>query len=190
MFDTISEFLTAVLGPDGEPLTAGQMAARAVITVLITVVIVRLGAKRLFGKATAFDFIIAIMIGSVMSRAITGSAPLWPTWVAGAVLIMSHWLLATLAFHFDWIGPLVKGEPRTLVEDGQPDRDGLRKSGITRKELEQTLRSAGEAPDLTTIDAAYLERDGTISIIPRSKGPRILDVSVADGVQTVRIALD
>lgn len=190
MLDSVSEFLRAVLGPDGEALTAGQMAVRAVVTFAVTVVIIRLGDKRLFGKASAFDFIVSIMIGSIMSRAITGSAPLVPTWIAGAVLIGLHWLLASLAYRFDWIGPLVKGEPRQLVEDGRPRLDDMRESGITRKELEQTLRSAGEEPDLSTIQSAYLERDGTISIIPYSKGPKILDVSVADGVQTVRIALE
>jgi hypothetical protein len=34
-------------------------------------------------KATAFDVIAAIMLGSIMSRAINGSAPFLPTLVAG-----------------------------------------------------------------------------------------------------------
>jgi uncharacterized membrane protein YcaP (DUF421 family) len=190
MMDSISGFLSAVLGLDTDSLSAGQIAARAVITFVVTVVIVRSGDKRLFGKATAFDFIVSIMIGSIMSRAITDPGPLWPTWLAGAVLIGLHWLLATLAFHLDWFGPVVKGNSEQLVEDGRPNLDGMRQSGITRNELEQALRVAGQEPDLSSVKAAYLERDGSISVIPRPKGPRILDVSVADGVQTVRIALE
>lgn len=190
MLDSVSDFVTTVLGVNADSLSLGQIAARAVTTFVVTVIIVRLGDKRLFGKATAFDFIVSIMIGSIMSRAITDTGPLWPTWLAGAVLIALHWLLATFAFHFDWFGPLVKGSPAKLVEDGQPNRHSMRQSAITRNELEQALRLAGQEPDLSTVKTAYLERDGSISLIPHSTGPRILDVSVAGGVQTVRIALE
>lgn len=190
MLDSIRDFAGTLLGLDAETLSVGQMAARAIITFVVTVVIVRLGDKRLFGKATAFDFIVSIMIGSIMSRAITNSSPLLPTWTAGLVLIALHWLLATLAFHLDWFGPLVKGNAVKLMEDGRIDRDGMQEASVTRNELEQAMRTAGEEPDLTNVQSAYMERDGSISIIPRSSGPRVLEVSVANGVQTVRIALE
>ena len=38
-------------------------------TFVVTVAIVRLGHKRMSGNATAFDLVVAIMVGSVMSRA-------------------------------------------------------------------------------------------------------------------------
>jgi uncharacterized membrane protein YcaP (DUF421 family) len=89
----------SLLGLGVEDLSAGQMALRAVLTFVVTLAIVRFGDKRLFGKGTAFDIITAIMIGSIMSRAITGSSPLFPTWVAGLVLVGMHWLVAALAYH-------------------------------------------------------------------------------------------
>ena len=149
----------------------------------------RLGDKRLFGKGTAFDLVVSIMIGSVMSRAITGSGSLLATWLAGLVLVGMHWLLALLASR-GWFGPLVKGNPVLLVEDGQLQRDAMRGSAITEKDLEQALRQDGQEPALSHVRRAYLERDGSISVIPRQDGPRLLEVSVADGVQTVRIALE
>jgi hypothetical protein len=42
------------------------------------------------------------MLGSIMSRAINGSAPLVPTLLAGAVLLGLHWLFALLAVHTSW----------------------------------------------------------------------------------------
>ena len=48
----------------------------------------------------------------------------------------------------------------------------------------------GSDPDPALVQLACLERDGSISMVPRNEGPRILDVSVADGVQTVRIAVE
>jgi uncharacterized membrane protein YcaP (DUF421 family) len=44
--------------------------------------------------------------------------------------------------------------------------------------------------DPAKIKLAYLERNGSISMIPCPSAPRIVDVSVADGVQMVRIKLE
>lgn len=82
------------------------------------------------GKGTAFDLVVAIMVGSVLSRAITNTLGLLAVWLAGFVLIMLHRLMATLAYHLDWFGPLVKGHPVLLVEDGQA-AGGADRGGVT-----------------------------------------------------------
>ena len=41
--------------------------------------------------------------------------------------------------------------------------------------------------DPIRIAAAYLERDGSISVRPKASEPRVVDVRVADGVQIVRV---
>ena len=189
MLDESWELIQTLLGLDAESLNAGQMAARAVLTFVVTIAVVRLGDKRLFGKGTAFDIIVAIMIGSVMSRAITDSSPLFPTWIAGLVLVGMHRLLALLAYR-GWFGPLVKGNPVLLVKDGQVRREGMREANVTEKDLEQAMRTTGSEPDPSGVRLAYLERDGSISVVPRSREPRVLDIAVADGVQTVRIAVE
>jgi uncharacterized membrane protein YcaP (DUF421 family) len=125
-----------------------------------------------------------------MSRAINGSAPFFPTLAAGAVLVGLHWLLAVLAFHIDWFGPFVKGNPVLLIKDGQVQEDGIRRGGITRQDLTQALRKQTKQSDPAKIELAYLERDGGISIIPYEQVRRVFEVSVADGVQTVRIRLE
>jgi hypothetical protein len=58
------------------------MALRAVVVYVVTVIIVRLGKKRFMGKGTAFDVILGIMLGSIVSRAITGNAPFFPALAA------------------------------------------------------------------------------------------------------------
>lgn len=189
MTDSPWDIMRSLLGLDAERLGAGQMALRALLTFIVTIAVVRLGDKRLFGKGTAFDIIVAIMIGSVMSRAITGSSPLIATWVAGAVLVGLHWLLAALAYRVSWFGPLVKGNPVLLIDNGDLQRDAMRGSGVTCMDLEQALRTQGLDTALSDVDCAYLERDGSISIVPTEQGPRVLDVAVQEGVQTVRISM-
>jgi uncharacterized membrane protein YcaP (DUF421 family) len=70
-------------------------------------------------KASAFDVIVAIMLGSIMSGAITGGSPFLPTLVAGGMLVGLHWLLAVLAVQTNWMGPLVKGTRTLLIKDGR-----------------------------------------------------------------------
>lgn len=192
MLDTIWDTIKSLLGLNPDDLNAGQMALRTVLTFAITIAILRRGDKRLFGKGTMFDTVVAIMIGSIMSRAITGSSPLFATWVAGGVLVALHWLVAKLAFRLDWFGPLVKGNPELLIDQGRIRWDQMKESGVTRKDLDQAMRSEGIQPDPPLVDRAVLERDGSISVLPaeQRKEPSIVDISVQRGVQTVRIALE
>lgn len=177
------------LGREVSDVNALQMALRTVVIYAFTLAIIRLGSKRFLGQASAFDTIVGIMIGSVMSRPINGSAPFFPTLAAGVVLVGVHWLLAVLAFRIDWFGPFVKGNPVLLIKDGQVQEDGIRRGGITRQDLTQALRKQTKQSDPGKIELAYLERDGGISIIPYERDPRVLEISVADGVQTVRVEL-
>jgi uncharacterized membrane protein YcaP (DUF421 family) len=56
-----------------------QVSLRALIMFIAALIIVRLGSKRFLARKTAFDFILAFMLGSMLSRAINGSAELLPT---------------------------------------------------------------------------------------------------------------
>ena len=177
------------LGRDGGDLTALQMVLRTVVIYSFTLAIVRLGSKRFLSQATAFDTVIGIMLGSVMSRAIDGSAPLFLTLLAGTALVGVHWLMATLALRLDWFGTLVKGNAILLIEDGEIQPEGMRRARLSEHDLKQALRMQNDHTDPSKIKTAYLERSGKISVIPRSQEPRVLDVSVKDGVQTVRVEL-
>lgn len=191
MLETVSEQFQALLGLGQDVANVGafQMALRTIVIYAFTLGIVRLGSKRFLGHASAFDTIVGIMIGSVMSRAINGSAPFLPTLVAGVVFIGMHWLLAVLSFHIDWFGPVVKGNPVLLVKDGEMQEQGMQQGGITKHDLTEALRQQSKDSDATRIKLAYLERNGGISIVPFKHQPRVVEVSVEDGVQTVRIEL-
>lgn len=192
MLQAVWEGFESLLGLRLEITDVGalQMALRTIIVYASTLAIVRLGSKRFLGHASAFDTIVGIMLGSIMSRAINSSAPFFPTLVAGLVLIGMHWLLALLAFHIDWFGPFVKGNPILLIKDGQVQEKGILRGGITKQDLIQALRQQTKQTNPAKIKLAYLERDGRISIIPFKHEPRVLEVSVKDGVQTVRIEIE
>ena len=192
MLEPLAASLVALLGlgRDGSELGAVEMALRTVLVYVFTLLIVRVGSKRLLAKASAFDVIVAIMLGSIMSRAINGSGSLLATLVAGTVLLGLHWLLAVVAFHTDWLGSLVKGHRILLIEDGRVNHEGMRRGSITPKDLAQALRQQTGQTDPARVQRAYLERSGQISVVPRAREPRVVDVSVERGVQTIRIELE
>lgn len=152
-----------------ETLSSGQMALRAVVVYGALLLIVRLGHRRFIGRSTAFDMVLAIVLGSVASRAVSGTAPFVPTLVASAVLVAVHWLVATAAFHSHRFGVVVKGRPRDLVREGELVEANMRRSSITRHDLEEALREHGVA-DVAQVASARLERSGNISVVRKRDG--------------------
>lgn len=177
------------LGLDVADVGALQMALRTVLIYTATLAIVRVGSKRFLSQATAFDAIVAIMLGSIMSRAINGSAPFLPTLAAGVILVGLHWLIAAIAYSSDWFGTLVKGNAVLLIKDGDVQQKGLRQTSVSAKDLEEALRIESHVTEPESVKLAYLERNGGISVIPRKPEPRVLEISVENGVQTVRILI-
>lgn len=163
---------------------------RTILIYVAALAMIRLDRRPFLGKATPFDILVAIMLGSLMSRAIDGSSPLVPTFLAGSVLLGIHWLFAWLAYHTSWFGSLVKGNRLLLIKDGKVQHDGMRKGSITHDDLMQALRIQARQTDPTMVKRAYLERSGQISIVLAKEEPRVFTVSVKDGVQTIRIELD
>lgn len=149
-----------------DTLSSGQMALRAVVVYGLLLLIVRLGHKRFVGRSTALDMVLAIVLGSVASRAVSGTAPFVPTIVASFVLVAIHWLVAGLAFRSHRFGLLVKGEPRELVRDGKVIEAEMRRSAISSHDLEEALRQEGVV-DVTRVASARLERSGNISVVRR-----------------------
>ncbi|WP_173930969.1 YetF domain-containing protein [Chelativorans sp. Marseille-P2723] len=187
----VLEQFNSILGFDRElsDVNSAQMALRAALTYTLALLLVRIGSKRFLSQATAFDVIIAIMLGSILSRAINGTAPFLPTILASAALVGLHWLFAALAVNTSFFGPLVKGERRLLIEDGKVLEDQMRAANLSENDLKQALH-AQSLRDPSRVKRAYLERDGSISVIPLEREPRILDVAAEEGMHTIRIKIE
>lgn len=156
-----------LFGIHDKTLTWWQMSFRAVGVFFAALFIIRIGYHRIFGKNTAFDIVLGIIYGSVLSRAITGNAPFWPTIAAALTLVMLHKGLAALAFHTDFgLGNIIKGKPSLLVKDGKLQWEEMRANSVTENDILEALRSSGHEPsEIENIKYAFLERSGDISII-------------------------
>lgn len=156
-----------LVGRPGQEIAWWQMCARAVVIMAFGVVLVRIAGKRVFGKWGAIDILVSIIIGSNLSRALTGDAPLLATLAATTLLVILHAALAGLAARVHWIGPLVKGRPERIVLAGEPDHKAMRRHGVGPHDLEEALREGGVLR-CEDVAEAWVERNGEISVIRRA----------------------
>lgn len=162
----MGEYFDLIFGIHDTTLTWWQMSSRALVVFFAALLIIRLGNHRIFGKNSAFDIVLGIIYGSILSRAITGNSPFWPTIAAAFVLVMLHKLLATFAFYTSFgLGSFIKGTPKALVKDGEKQLDAMKESSVTENDLTEAIRSSGNYAGVDRIKHAFLERSGEISII-------------------------
>ena len=187
---TLGEIWNAVLGlsEEAKDLSALQMAARAVIVYVVAIAIVRLGKKRFMSSATPFDIIVGIVIGSIVSRAITGNAPLAPALAGAAAIMAMHWIFSAIALRWHGFGVLIKGKPRLLIKDGKLDQHGMRVVHMTEHDVHEELREQG-IDDLSKVGEARLERDGSLSVIKAGEDVKVIELGVEEGVRTVRLEI-
>jgi len=161
------EALHELIGPNGRDPNTLQMCLRAVIILIVGLAIVRIAGKRMFGEWGAIDIVIMILIGSNLSRALTGTVPFVPTIVATTLLVALHQLLTHAIVWLPPLGPLLKGQPRRLMQHGRWDRKAVRRSGLGEHDLQEALRGHGLRSE-EKAEEAWLERDGSISIIKKN----------------------
>ena len=132
-----------LIGEGSGDIGALQMSLRAALVFAVGLLAVRLAATRAFGKWGALDIIFAVVIGSNLSRTLTGGAPFVPTLCATLVLVALHALLARAATRWEVFGRIAKGVNVCLIRDGEVDEKALRRHGLGMGDLSAAIRSAG-----------------------------------------------
>lgn len=163
------DFVGPLLGLGAEPkdLSFFQISLRGIVVFLATLIMIRLGHKRSLARKTAFDAVLIVILASVLSRAINGSAAFFATLGGGVVIVLVHRLLAFVAYHSHWFGCLIKGQPDLIIEDGDLILGAMRRNHISRHDVEEDLRLAAKTENLKDIRAGYVERSGDISFIEK-----------------------
>ena len=141
------------------------MMARAILIYVGALFLIRVSNKRILGNMTPFDVVVSIILGSVLSRAVNGSAPLIPSMCAGAVIIFLHWIFAFIDYHFTSFRRVLRGESKNLVKDGNILWDQMRKTHLSENELLSQLRIKKGVDSIKKVREARMETSGTISFI-------------------------
>jgi len=162
------EMLRALIGPDNGDASAGQLCARAVILLLLGIAYIRIAGRRTFSHATPLDIVVAIVVGSNLSRAMTGKAPFWPALAATLLLVVLHRVLVMATLRWNWLAKLVKAQPVVLIRDGVEDRRAMLRHGVGEMDLLEGLRlEQVERP--ADVRLATLENSGKISVVRKAQ---------------------
>jgi uncharacterized membrane protein YcaP (DUF421 family) len=143
------------------------MAARALLMYALLIVIVRSAKKRFLSNATAFDFILTVMIGAIAARALSGGAPFFPATLAIIVMVAVHWAVSLIARGSPLFSSLVKGHDTLLVKEGRVLRKNLQDAPMSEDDLHEDLRQQGVS-NPNQVSEARLERSGKLSVIKKS----------------------
>ena len=139
-------------------------AARAAAVYVFMLIVIRALGKRTVGNFSAFDLLVALMLGEVVDEIIYGDV----RFIQGAVAITA---IAGLAYLDSWLAFLhpsmeavLEGKPTIVVRDGAFERAGMRSERMNEKDVLAHLRAVG-IRDMREVHLAVVELDGTVSVL-------------------------
>lgn len=157
-----------LFGPDNH-INWWQECCRGLVMLIYGLIMVRLAGRRMFSKWGALDTIVSIMVGSNMSRALTGGAPMGGTIAVTTLIFAIHWVLAQCVARSQLASRLLEGAAKELVRDGRLDERIRHEEAISHIDLAEALREK-ELEDVSGARLVVLEPSGKISVLKTAKG--------------------
>lgn len=152
---------------EGKDLTTFQMCCRAIIVFIIALALIRISGRRSFGLHTTYDNIMAILLGSILSRPVVGASPFLPTIAACLVIAILHRIFGILGVRLPWFGRLTKGAKIPLYKDGKFIEKNLIRSLVSVDDIMEGVRIQAMENSLENIKTVYMERSGKISVVKK-----------------------
>jgi uncharacterized membrane protein YcaP (DUF421 family) len=145
-----------------------DLVIRATVVFFFIFLVTRIAGRRELSELEPFDLILLVVLGDLVQQGITQSDES----VTGALIVISTITLLSVAvswvsFRSARLRKVTAGEPIILVDDGNVIEPNLRRERLVRADLEEAARQQQVAA-ISDIRWAILERDGSISVIPKS----------------------
>lgn len=142
---------------------------RSLAVYVFVFVIFRISGRRTLAQVTTFDFVLLLIIGEATQQGLLGD----DFSVTNAFLVVGTLVLADIAMsllqqRFPHLGRFVEGLPVVLVDDGRAIEHHLRKTRVDESDILERARQSQGLERLEDVKFAVLERDGSISIVPRA----------------------
>lgn len=147
-----------------------ESVIRPVLVYLVLLLLLRLSGKRTLAQITTFDFVLLLTIGNATQQALIGEDN---SMVHGAIMVATlislNYVMQLLKQHSKRFGRLLDDIPLVIVADGKPLKDRMDKARVDEDDVLDAARESCGLEHMDQIRHAILERDGQISIIPRSR---------------------
>jgi uncharacterized membrane protein YcaP (DUF421 family) len=160
------EWIQQLFGKQSD-LNILQMSARGIIVFLAALLVLRIGSKRSFGKESAIDHVVMIILGGMLGRAITGAEPFLPVMAAVFAIILTHRLLAWICLSNHRLGNIIKGEKKLLFSDGKPHENNMKHNLISNEDLNEGIRLVLNENDRDKVKEIFIERNGQMSVVKK-----------------------
>jgi uncharacterized membrane protein YcaP (DUF421 family) len=142
----------------------GFTAARAVLVYVVMLIVIRVLGKRTIGNFTAFDLLVALMLGEVVDEIIYGDVTLAQGFTAILVVAACKYLTTWVTARSHGLNRILEGTPTELVRHGELVRKGMRAELMNEQEVLAALR-LNDVSDMRSVKSAVLEVDGQVSVI-------------------------
>jgi uncharacterized membrane protein YcaP (DUF421 family) len=143
---------------------------RGAVVYLFLLVLFRLSGQRALAQITVFDFVLLLIISEASQQALIGNdnsmthAALVVTTLVGLNVVLS-----LVKQRWPRMDKLLDDVPVVLVDDGQLLRKRMDKVRVGEDDILEAARACQGLERLDQIKYAVLERNGEITIIPRSR---------------------
>lgn len=141
-----------------------QELPRAFVVFTFGLILLRLSGRRTFARWSALDIIVSVIMGSSLSRTLTGSAPLGGTLLAMVLIAVLHWVLARAASRSQRFAHLVEGQAAILGRSGAIFPREMQRYNISETDMNEALRKEG-LEDAGRTRQVTLEPSGTITVL-------------------------
>ena len=149
-----------------------ELIIRGSMIYLFLFIVFRTILQRDVGSVGIADILVLVLVSDAAQNAMAAD---YRSVSDGIILISTllGWnvLFDYLAFRFPRLRRLLQSSQLVLIRDGEVLHRNLRREFMSEDELRAKLREH-EVTDVAEVHRAYMESDGTITVIPRSSGKK------------------
>jgi uncharacterized membrane protein YcaP (DUF421 family) len=143
---------------------------RGVAVYLFVYIIFRILGKRSLAEITTFDFVLLLIISETTTDALIGEDySLIACFIMVCTLVGIDYLFSVMKEKWNWFQVASEGAPLVIVDDGKPLVKRMEKSKVDEDDVMEAARLTQGLQHMADIKYAVLERDGSISIVPKHK---------------------
>lgn len=143
---------------------------RALAVYVFLLLIFRIAGKRTLAQITPFDLVLLLIIGEATQQGLIGN----DFSVTKALLLITSLIGVDIGFSYiqrksKILDRVIEGLPLLLLENGETFEERLKKGRVDEGDILEAGRRTHGLERLDQMKYAVLERDGTISVVPKAE---------------------
>lgn len=141
---------------------------RSAIIYFFIFLVLRMAGKRTLSEMSTFDLILVLIISEATQQAlIDDDHSIVGAMIAIVTLVFIDILLSIFSSKSKTFDKIMNGVPVFLLEEGKLHHDRLKKARVQIEDILEAGRKVHGLESLDEMKSAILEKDGSISIIPK-----------------------